>query len=204
MEIWMQKAAIFEHTYRHYLSEIGTIDYLAKADTLGVGTDGDALIIPLYDQTYAVSARSIRGLENTAVTDAVRVVLAKYVLTCPETLVTEPGPWVTYRDFKDAAPLVSSFTTNTNKTIETQFSGQLDLMKQRCQSLGGVPEINELYDFSVSFKVLPRVPVVLNFNDADDLFPAACSILYRESVRHYLDMECLAVTGTLLAGKLIT
>lgn len=199
----MEKSSIFEQTYRQYLSEIGSIDYLAKADKLGVETDGDALIIPLYDQMYAVSAASIESLDNKIVTDAVRVVLAKYVLTCPDKPAVEPGQWVTYRDFKDAAPLVSSFTANTNKTIENHFSGQLDLLKQRCQSLGGILESNESYDLSVALHALPKVPVVLNFNDADDLFPAACSVIYRESVQHYLDMECLAITGTLLAGKLI-
>jgi len=51
---------------------------------------------------------------------------------------------------------------------------------------------------------LPRIPVILNFNDSDDLFPATCSILYQESAQHYLDMECLAMTGTLLAGKLLS
>jgi len=50
---------------------------------------------------------------------------------------------------------------------------------------------------------LPRVPVVLNFNDTDDLFPANCSVLYRASAELFLDMECLAMTGTLLAGRLI-
>lgn len=199
----MEKSSVFEQTYRHYLSEIGKIDYLAKARALGVETDKDTLLIPVYDHLYVVSARCIERLDNAAANDAVRVVLAKYVLTCPEGLTPELGEWVTYRDFKDAAPLVSSFTTNTNKTIENHFSGRLDLLKQRCEKMGGIAQTSESYDFSVLFKALPRVPVVLNFNDADELFPAACSVLYRQSVEHYLDMECLAITGTLLAGKLI-
>ena len=44
---------------------------------------------------------------------------------------------------------------------------------------------------------------MLNFNDRDDLFPPACSVLYRKSAESYLDMECLAMTGTLLCGKLL-
>lgn len=203
VEIGMEKSSVFEQTYQNYLAEIRNIDYLSRADLLGVETDGVALIIPLYDQTYSVSGESIEVLEHGKVNDAVRVVLAKYVLTCPDTLVAAPGQWVTYRDFKDAAPLVSSFTTNTNKTIETHFSGKLDLLRERCQSLGGVSQPSESYDFSVMLNALPKIPVMLNFNDADDLFPAGCTVLYRESVRHYLDMECLAITGTLLAGKLL-
>jgi hypothetical protein len=47
------------------------------------------------------------------------------------------------------------------------------------------------------------VPVIVNFNDRDDLFSASCSVLYRSSAAYFLDMECLAMTGTLLAGKLL-
>jgi hypothetical protein len=43
----------------------------------------------------------------------------------------------------------------------------------------------------------------VNFNDRDNLFSASCSVLYRSSAVHFLDMECLAMTGTLLTGKLI-
>jgi len=202
----MEKAKVFEETYRHYLSQIADIDYLARAEPLGAAVDGDALMIPLYDREYAVSADGIEGLagsERQQAHDAVRVMLAKYVLMCPEEPVEESDRWVTYRDFRDAAPLVSYFTTNTNKTIENQFSGNLRALEQRCRELGGGPEDNESFDLCFRFKALPRIPVKLQFNDADDMFPAACKVLYPESVKYYLDMECLSMTGTLLAGKLL-
>jgi len=125
------------------------------------------------------------------------------VLSCPEEVVAISKEWCTYREFRDGAPLVSYFTTNTNKTIETQFGGRIELLKERCSELGGRFEANESYDLSVTFFCLPRIPVMLNFNDADDMFPAGCSVLYRRSAQYYIDMECLAMTGTLLAGKLL-
>jgi len=47
-----------------------------------------------------------------------------------------------------------------------------------------------------------KSPIVL-FNDADDEFPADCKVLFERSAEHYLDMECLAITGSFLAGNLI-
>ncbi|NNK56714.1 MAG: hypothetical protein HKP44_05325, partial [Desulfofustis sp.] len=82
----MEKSAVFEETYRHYLAELGTIDYLARADLLGVEADGEELIIPLYNRTYSVSSTGINAREGAALNDAVRVILAKYVLTCPDQL----------------------------------------------------------------------------------------------------------------------
>ena len=198
----MEKSAVFEETYLHYLAELGSIDYLARADLLGVAADGEELIIPLYNRTYSVSSTDIRARGGAALNDAVRVILAKYVLTCPDQLPPLSNKWMTYREFRDAGPLVSYFTSNTNKNIELHFSGAKDRLKRRCTELGGRVEDNKSYDLSVHFQALPRIPVVLNFNDADDMFPAACSILYQASAEHFLDMECLAMTWTLLAGLL--
>jgi len=200
----MQKSSVFEQTYQQYLTQISAIDYLARADLLGAESDGKRLIIALYDRLYSVSGDAIEGLDGTDANDAVRVILAKYVLICPDELPPLSDTWVTYREFADAAPLVSHFTTNTNKNIETHFSGRLKLLEQRCAGLGAVRDENPAYDVSARFLALPRIPVVLNFNDADEMFPAVCSILYQKSAQHFLDMECLAMTGTLLAGKLLS
>ena len=199
----MDKSAVFEETYRHYLAEIGTIDYLARADLLGVETDGEALLIPLYNRTYSVSRSGISARGGAALNDAVRVILAKYVLTCPDQLPPLSNKLMTYREFRDAGPLVSYFATNTNKSIEQHFGGALVQLEQCCKILGAQIEDNESYDLSARFLALPRIPVVLNFNDSDEMFPAACSILYQASAELFLDMECLAMTGTLLAGKLL-
>ena len=200
----MQKSSVFEQTYQHYLARIRTIDYLARADLLGAESDGETLIIPLYDRLYSVSGSAIEGIDGTMANDAVRVILGKYVLTCPDELPPLSHTWVTYREFSDAAPLVSYFTTNTNKNIETQFSGRAEQLAERCIELAAVREENPAYDVSVKFLALPRIPVVLNFNDADEMFPAVCSILYQQSAQSFLDMECLAMTGTLLAGRLLS
>ena len=199
----MNRSPVFEETSIRYLAEIGKINYLAKAEMLGAGINGNSLVISLYDQDYAVSADGIVAVSGAEVLAAVQVILSKYVLRCER---FEPGgddPFRTFRDFRDASPLTSYFTTNTNKTLETTFSGRLDALREACRKIGGTEQKSEGYDCSVLFYALPRVPVVLNFNDKDELFPAGSSVLYRASAEQFLDMECLAMTGTLLAGKLI-
>lgn len=200
----MKQSSIFDETYRKYLAEISSIDYLGKAEALGVKRQENGLIIPLYDQYYYLSSDGIHHTLGAAVTPAVQVILSKYVLTCPYELPEVQEDLKTYRDFKDTAPLVSYFTTNTNKTIEENFSGKLEALENRALSIGGQLQPTEGYDLSVLFYALPRIPVRLNYNDRDDLFGPSCSILYQADAEHFLDMECLAMTGTLLSGKLIT
>ena len=67
-------------------------------------------------------------------------------------------------DDMDASPLTSYFTTNTNKTLETTFSGKLDTLREVCRGIGGREQKAEGYDCSILFYALPRVPVVLRNN----------------------------------------
>ena len=199
----MPQSPVFEETYQKYLAELRIVDIFARADLLGIERTGGALAIPLYGREYHVSSAGVTDPEGRNVPPAVRVVLCKYLLTCPAELPTLSDRLVTYREFRDAGPLVSYFTTNTNKIIETTFAGNIPLLRERAAILGGEVLASETYDLSVQFHALPRIPVLLNFNDRDDLFGATVSILYRSSAECFLDMECLAITGTLLAGRLI-
>ena len=199
----MVQVPVFEQTCRFYLSEIKKINYLSRADLLGASISEDKLIIPLYNKTYAVSADRIVDCHGGKVAPAVSVILCKYVLTCPAEIPPQQNRLMTYREFSNSAPLVSYFTTNTNKTLESTFSGKIKLFSERAKELGAEIRKDKSYDLSLLFYALPRIPVIVNFNDRDDLFEATCSILYRASAQNFLDMECLAMTGTLLAGKLI-
>ena len=204
MATMTDQSPVFEETCRNYLHQIGEIDYLAKAELLGLAIRGDSLVVPLFDRRYLVSPEGIVPLDSAEEpTPAVKVIVSKYVLHCREPFVEGDDPYRSFRDFRDSSPLISYFTANTNKTIEATFTGKLEQLIAACVELGGVVGENLSYDCSILISALPKVGIVLNFNDRDELFPASCSILYRASAEEYLDMECLAMTGTLLAGRLI-
>ncbi len=198
-----KQSKVFAETCRQYLEEIRHLDFLAKAGVLGVHADELRLTIPLYNKIYRLGVDGITRDDGEEISPAVQVMIYKYVLTCPLELPEMDDSLITYREFKDAGPLVSFFTNNTKKTLETAFSGNVGGLRKRGQEIGGRLIASETYDLSLEFNAFPRIPVRLNFNDQDDLFSAGCSILYRSSAACFLDMECLAMTGTLLTGKLI-
>jgi len=201
--VTVERAKVFDETYRRYLQQIRQLDFLAKSEKLAVKVENGALKIPLFDTMYRFGADGIVGVENEDISPAVRVMICKYILTCPLDLPELSETLVTYREFKDAGPLISYFTTNTNKTLESTFCGNLARLRKRGLEIGGKILESDTYDLSLEFHAFPRIPVILNFNDRDDLFSATCSVLYLSSAAHFLDMECLAMTGTLLTGKLI-
>ncbi len=198
-----QQASVFEQTYRNYLRRISGIDLMSRAEPLGAAYDGRTLIIPFFTKPYRVSSDGVFDASGKPANFAKCVVLCRYILQCPEQ--SPPlGGWVTYREFWDAGPLTGYFTSNTNKIIETAFSGNIPALKAACESLGGVVfDDGSSYDVSIQFDFLPKIPVLLRFNDKDGEFPARCTILFRASAENYLDMECLAIGGTFLSGILI-
>ncbi len=197
------KAAVFETTYRHYLDRIAGIDYLERADRLGAEVVDGALEIKLFGRAYRISREGVSGPDDKPVSFGVRVVLCCYILQCPES-VPPSGDWMTYREFRDAGPLVGYFQANTHKIIETAFAGNSDGLIRACQRLGGKPfDDGGAYDASLTFPFLPRIPVLLRFNDRDEEFPAQCAVMFPRSAEAFLDMECMAIGGTLLAGTLV-
>jgi hypothetical protein len=198
-----KKSAVFEKTYREYLDRIAVIDFLSRVHMLGAERSENALVIPFYGEPYRISADGVSGASRKKANFAVSVVLCQYILQCPED-TPKTGDWVTYREFRDAGPLVGYFATNTNKTIETEFAGKIATLESASGRLGGVRfDDGSSYDVSIKFDFLPKIPVLLRFNDRDNEFPAQCSILFRQSAEEYLDMECLSIGGTFLSGTLI-
>ena len=70
--------------------------------------------------------------------------------------------------------------------------------------LEGRPSDLELsYQVVLQFDILPKIPLLLLFNDKDEEFPAQCSLLFQKKAESYLDMECLAILGWFLTDALI-
>ncbi len=198
----MKKNKIFEETYSNYKKELGSLDLVSKAGYLGAEVSNDSILLPFYNRTMRIFSGGIEDVSGLDVSFAVRVVLCKYILLCPSSDYRDER-LVTYREFKDAGPLISYFVTNTNKIIESTYSGKGDELKKRCLANGGYLLDEGIYDISVQFYALPKIPVRLNFIDCDDEFSATVSILFQASAERYLDMESLALAGTYLTGILI-
>ncbi len=200
-----QGSKVFTQTCQRYFEEICSTDYLARAEILGIQVEKGALVIPLYDQVFLFSTNGICALGGEELLPAVQVMICKYILTCPfDTLPALSNDLVTYREFKDSGPLTSYFTTNTNKTLESAFAVNVAGLRDRARQCGGTIVDSGIYDLAVQFWAFPRIPVFLNFNGKDESFPAVSSLLYHASASIFLDMECLAMTGTLLTGKLLS
>jgi hypothetical protein len=134
----------------------------------------------------------------------VSVIIAKYILLSPKEPKIIDG-WASFKDFKKAANCVSAgaFSTDFEKNIARLFSGKFRILKNACEELGGVHhEIDISYDLSMMFHALPRISILLLFNDRDEEFPAKCSILLQKHSEYYLDPESLMMVMVFLFNNL--
>ena len=191
----MEKEHVYEQTYQDYLSRIAELDFSFLADKLGMQLVGQTVIIPFFGKPYRVSAKGIFDPLNKQPHLSVSVILCKYLLMCP---MIEPlaGNWMSFKDFKDAAPLIRAFYNTVTHPIAEAFSGRLATLESAGKKIGGyLPADQYSYDLAMQFDALPTLPVLLLFNDKDEEFPAQCSLLFEKRAEKFLDMECLAMVG---------
>jgi hypothetical protein len=199
----MDRSPVFEQTYLRYLAEMYDLDLERRAGVLGAEWDGGGLRIPLFGRSHVVGSAGMESPGGGRPIHSVCVVLAKYVLGCPDSVPAGGGDWVTYKDFKDAAPFVGGFVNNSERALAVHFGGRIRELSRACDELGGFdPELRLSYELVRRFDALPRVPLVLLYNDADEEFPAESTILFERRAERFLDMECLAILGWLLADEL--
>lgn len=194
----MKKPSVFKETYQNYLDQIGKIDLDSRAEKLGGRIIKDEMILSFFGQPYRISSRGIIDPSGKQPPMGISVVLCKYLLLCPAILSLDKE-WVSYRDFKNSAPLVHSFVNHTERPIARNFSNRLEDLAAACEKLGGKdPDLALNYQLIMKLYPLPKVPVLLLFDDIDEEFPAQCKVLFERRAEQYLDPECLAIIGTLL------
>ncbi|MFZ0614756.1 MAG: DUF3786 domain-containing protein [Desulfobacterales bacterium] len=197
-----KRAPVFKQTIATYLEQIEQIDHEPLPEQLGVKVAGRTVIVPFLGRRYRVSGEKICDESGQAPGYALSVLLCKYLLLCPAGRPVG-GQWLSYKDFRDAAPLVTFFTNSIERRIAAFFSGKKAGLHDAARALGCRPApIDLMADFSGCFDPLPRIPVLLVVNDADEDFAARCTLLFEKRAAGFLDMECLAMVGGLLADRL--
>jgi len=193
-----RKAKIFDENYASYLNQVASLNLLSnKFRKLGLLYNGGDISVPFINNTYRIKKDIIIDDRNGKKASYFKcVIFCKYILLCPENEPDDNNEWITYKNFKDAAPLLNYFNKNVEGPLSDIFSNKIEMLETACDKLKGTkPDIAFPYDFSREFLILPKLPVLLLFNDKDEDFPAQCKVLFRENAVQYLDPECLAMAA---------
>ena len=192
----------YDVVYRGLLEKLAGIELAETVASLGGYQLENDLWIKFLGRPYRLSYQGIRDGEGKEPHVSIRIVLCHYLIRAGKGTLTEE--WVSYRDFKDSAFFISNFQTNVEVPITEHFAGRTGELEDAAMKLGGRP-YRGFQTGDVCFRVpsLPKVPLLLIFYDRDDDFPASCKLLFDKSAPNWLDMECLAVLGWILAELLV-
>jgi hypothetical protein len=195
--------SVYNQTYHHYLEQLKAMRFAGKENLLGISVADDAVAVPYFGQSIYLTADGLIDASGKRPDFADCVVVCRYLIMCPS---VEPtlNDWVAYRDFPDAGPLTVFWSDTVEGAITKTFSGHVDRLRRASDRLGGMPaKMDIACDHCCRFAPLPKVPLLLVFNDADDDFPAAASLLFERRASTYLDAESQAILGHALVNRLM-
>jgi len=130
--------------------------------------------------------------------------LIRHYLTLPlPIMVSSEDAWCSFRELRGAGPLTVNFANNTHKTITATFGGDLSALDLSAAKLAGLLESGQGFDRRYRFHAFPEVPLILNYNAANDLFPAQAGLLFHRSAQNLFGVRELFTLGTYLTGRLI-
>ena len=192
----------YEIVYRGLVEKLAGIDLPETVTALGGYQHGNHLWMKIVGRPCIISPQGVLNSDGREPNVSIRIVLCHYLIQAGQGKTT--GEWVSYRDFKDSAFFISWYQINSEDRIARHFSGKARELENEAAKLEGEPYTGfQTGDVCYYLQALPRVPLLLVFYDKDEEFPASCKLLFDRSAPVWLDMECLAVLGSIVAGLLI-
>lgn len=200
------ESLVFEKHYRDYIERLEYLDFDAIAWKLGgrvhKTSQGKALELTFLGRSYEISPQGIRNRAGEKPGYDICIILCRHLLMCPQ-ILPQNHSWVNFRDLKDSGPLTVYFRNNVEMAIAQRFTKKLPELQHSLAALKGyAPDLNARYDLAVQVDALPKIPLLVLFNDADEGFPPECSILFEGHVETFLDAECIAMVGSCLSARL--
>jgi hypothetical protein len=164
----------------------------------------NSFIVPLFGEEHLVSypdGCAVRA-DGKQSGGSEELILLHYLAGAGGAAVKEQ--WVSYRDLPGARYHEPAFYAEAEGPLSRGLSGRLDAFRDWARLHARPTELPG--DVAVSWDVLPRVPLLIIFNERDDEFPASARILFDITASDYLPTEDLSVLAELavhhILGKL--
>lgn len=152
-----------------------------------------ALVLPYYNDSVIISKEGIVNSDGSAITRNEQVFL--YIHMAQGGSQAPTGKWKSLKEFPNTVSKVVSMIAHVEKPLVEKFSGNVDELRIRSERIGGIDKSGQYdtADLAFYFQILPKVPVMLVFWDAEpeDGFEADVKLLFDETVILHLDIESI-------------
>ena len=103
--------------------------------------------------------------------------------------------WKGLVKFPNTVSKIKSMKSQVEEPLKEAFRGKIENLRSAAARLGGRDRTQEMgsADVAMYFQILPRVPVMLMFWDAEpeESFEAEARLLFDETITDHLDIESI-------------
>ena len=111
------------------------------------------------------------------------------------------GEWVAYRDLPGARYHEPAFIAEVERPLSMGLSGRLAVLSRWVEVNARMLQLTG--DIAFAWEALPRVPLLIIFNEKDEEFPASARMLFDVSAPNYLPTEDLSVLAEIATFRLL-
>jgi len=111
------------------------------------------------------------------------------------------GEWVAYRDLPGARYHEPAFKAEVEGPLSRGLAGRLESLRTWAREEARALDLPG--DVAAAWEILPRVPLLIIFNEADEEFPASARVLFDITAPNYLPTEDLSALAELAVSRLL-
>ncbi|MGQ9703703.1 MAG: DUF3786 domain-containing protein, partial [Actinomycetota bacterium] len=162
---------------------------------------GRVFVVPFFGERYTVSypEGEVNRENGTAAGAREALIILHYLVQADGTQVRDQ--WVAYRDLPGARYHEPAFVAEVEGPLSRGLAGRLEALRKWAETTAREVELPG--DVAAAWDVLPRVPLLLVFNEADEEFPASARVFFDASAPNYLPTEDLSVLAELAALRIL-
>ena len=160
--------------------------------------------LSVWGDTYGIYPHEskIRRLhdDNHKVSLLLGLFIVYYLLRSKDIAISKQ--WISEKDIPGGPTFFRGPHKIPTQIIEERYENNIIEFKEICEKLQGAP-LN-MADAAYVFRIAPRIPVLVQFWDGDEDFPAESKILFDKTITEHLSPDiifCMAVEICTRIGK---
>lgn len=191
----------YDSIYRGLVARLPGCDLREAAGRLGLDYAEGGIRLGFLGRRYRVTPDGVRCEDDLPVNVNNLSVILYYVLSTghgdPE------GSYVLVEAIPRMVGMLGAQSRLMSNPLERHFADGYGAFGEAATRLGGSEEESPAGTHLWKFTVLPKLPVKLAFEEADDDFPVGVQIMLDRTAVEFLEFECLAFMVGCLVRALI-
>jgi hypothetical protein len=193
----------------HLRSKMQGLDFSDLAPRLGVNwyaEEPDFLSFSFLNRPVRLGEAGVFVDEGQPADPRDQILLYNYVaIGCAGQARKPNNTWLGMESLPNSISKIRTLATYCEERLAERFSTRLPQFATCCTQIGGQPATKQSADAAFKVSVLPCVPLLILFWEAepDDGFAAKVKVLFDQHVLDFLDLESLVFAAERTADRLL-